>query len=171
MTMSIGIKKDKLMDISVHCKSYWNGETNDTSQVEINWNEEVWLSLAKLAPACGAPDCPMCIRQCSVPRLAMPVNGPFLGIRRGVVAIIYRTVQWDSCVPGQRSVARSAAATSAEPIVTRVHRTVWCSTRLFGVPWVQWMATVGFAKEGKKLCTVHCPVCTGESGAPADKRQ
>jgi hypothetical protein len=30
----------------------------------------------RLAPAYGAPDCPVCTRQCPVPRLARPVNWP-----------------------------------------------------------------------------------------------
>ena len=37
---------------------------------------EKWLSLAKFAPAFGAPDCPVRTEQCPVPRLARPTNRP-----------------------------------------------------------------------------------------------
>jgi hypothetical protein len=40
-----------------------------------------------------------------------------------------------------------------------------------GAPMALWLPTVGFAVEGKKSGTGHCPVCTGLSGAPDDRRQ
>jgi hypothetical protein len=49
-------------------------------------------------------------------------------------------------------------ATCAQPTVTRLHRTVWCATGLFGVPWDKRLATIGFTRQGRKSCTVHCPV-------------
>jgi hypothetical protein len=40
-----------------------------------------------------------------------------------------------------------------------------------GAPTALWLPTVGFAVEGKKSGTGHCPVCTGLSGALDDRRQ
>jgi hypothetical protein len=65
----------------------------------------------------------------------------------------------------------STTATCAGPTVTRSHRTVRRATGLSNVPWGQRMATVGFARKGRESRIVHCLVCTGQSGAPADRRQ
>jgi hypothetical protein len=45
-------------------------------------------------------------------------------------AISGRTVRCSSCAPSQRSTARSAGATYAQPTVTRLHRTVQCAMGL-----------------------------------------
>jgi hypothetical protein len=127
-----------------------------------------WRSLAKFDQTCTRLGC---TGQCPVPRLAKPVNRLLSGIRRGVAAIIHRTVRCASRMLGQHSTARSTAATSTEPIVARSHRTIRCAIGLSSVPWGQRLAMVGFAKEGKKSCNVHCPVCTGQSDAPARRRQ
>jgi hypothetical protein len=66
---------------------------------------------------------------------------------------------------------QSMAATCARPMVNRPHQIVRCDTRLSGVPWGQRLATIGFAKKGRESHTVHCPVCTGQCGAPMDRRQ
>jgi hypothetical protein len=54
--------------------------------------------------------------------------------------------------------ARSLAATCARPTVSRPHRTIRCATGLSGVPWDQRLATVDFARKGRKSMTMQCPV-------------
>jgi hypothetical protein len=71
---------------------------------------------------------------------------------------VHRTSRCASRPPGQRSSARSASATCARPTVIRRHWTVRCATGLFSVSWDQRLATVSFAKEGRRSCTVHCLV-------------
>jgi hypothetical protein len=52
----------------------------------------------------------------------------------------------------------------AKPTARWRHRTVWCAPDMSGAPTAPRLPTVGFAIEGKKLCT-------GLSGAPPDRRQ
>jgi hypothetical protein len=111
---------------------------------------EVWLSPARLAPAWGAPDCP-------VLRLAPPANRPLSGKTQRVTAIIHRTVWFardclvsQSC-PHQWSAAQSAGDMWTSSMVGRSHRTVWCATSVVA-------ATVCFARKGRKSRTVQCPV-------------
>jgi hypothetical protein len=67
---------------------------------------------------------------------------------------------------GEPTVGRAICAGHvAEPTARRGHRTVRCAPDMSGAP------TVGFAIKGKKLGTGQCPVCTGLSGAPRDRRQ
>jgi hypothetical protein len=114
------------------------------------WIGEVWLSPARLALACGASDC-------TVLRLAPPTNKPLSGKTQRPAAIIHRTIWCASdCpvsqpCPRQQTVARSAGDTWSSPMVGRSHWTVRCATRVVA-------ATVGFARKGRKSCTIHCPV-------------
>jgi hypothetical protein len=105
----------------------------------------------------GAPDCPV------VHRLAR-ANWPLSGIHRRRTAIIHRTVR---CAPDYPVSQRSAGPTVgraicaghvAEPTPRRGHRTVRCAPDMSGAPTTLWLPTVGFAVEGKKLGTGHCPV-------------
>jgi hypothetical protein len=104
-------------------------------------------------------------------------NWPLSGIHRRRTAIIHRTVR---CAPDSPVSQRSAGPTVgraictghvAEPTARRGHRTVRCAPDMSGAPTALWLPTVGFAVEGKKSGTGHCPVCTGLSGAPDDRRQ
>jgi hypothetical protein len=38
------------------------------------WATSINIGQVRLAPTCGAQDCPVCTRQCPVPRLARPTN-------------------------------------------------------------------------------------------------
>jgi hypothetical protein len=117
---------------------------------------EVWLRLAKLALACSAQDCPVHTGQCLMPRLANTGEHATLGKRVGRSS--YNSPNYPLCTglsgePGGQRLsptpmvgAQSLAAMCAEPTVSRLHRTVWCTTRLSSVPWGQWLATIGFAK-------------------------
>jgi hypothetical protein len=80
------------------------------------------------------------------------------------------------CPVSQRSVGPTVgraiyAGHVAEPTARMGHRTVRCAPDMSGAPMALWLPTVGFAIEGKKSGTGHCPVCTGLSGAPDDRRQ
>jgi hypothetical protein len=59
----------------------------------------------------------------------------------------------------------------AEPTARRRHRTVRCAPDMSGAPTALWPPTVDCDVYGKILGTGQCPVCTGLSGAPVDRRQ
>jgi hypothetical protein len=59
----------------------------------------------------------------------------------------------------------------AQPTARRGHQTVRCAPDMSGAPTALWLPMVDFAEKGKKSGTGHCPVCTGLSGAPRERRQ
>jgi hypothetical protein len=118
----------------------------------------------------GAPDSVRCAR---LPRAKWPLSG----IRRRRTTKIHRTVRCaPDCPVSQRSarptVGRGIRARHvAEPTARRGHRTVRCAPDMSGAPTAPRSATVGCAILGRKSGTGQCPVCTGLSGAPDDRRQ
>ena len=118
----------------------------------------------------GAPDSVQCAR---LPRPKKPLSG----ICRRRTAKIHRTVRCASdCPVSQRSakptVGRGICARHvAWPTVGRGHRTVRCAPDMSGAPTAPRSATVGSAILRRKSGTGQCPVCTGLSGAPDDRRQ
>jgi hypothetical protein len=118
----------------------------------------------------GAPDSVRCAR---LARAKWPLSG----IYRRRMAIIHRTVR---CAPDCPVSQRSAGPTVgcgicarhvAGPTVERGHRTVRSAPDMSGAPTAPRSATVGCAISGRKSGTGQCPVCTGLSGAPDDRRQ
>jgi hypothetical protein len=108
---------------------------------------------------------------------SLKANWPLSGIHQRRTAIIHRTVR---CAPDCPVSQRSAGPTVgraicvghvAEPTARRGHRTVRCALDMSGAPTALWLPTVDFAEKGKKSGTGQCPVCTGLSGAPRDRRQ
>jgi hypothetical protein len=118
----------------------------------------------------GAPDSVRCARLARA-------NCPLSGIHRRRTPIIHRTVRCaPDCPVSQRSagptVGRAICAGHvAEPTTRRGHRTIRCAPDMSGAPTALWLPTVGCAIYGKKSGTGQCPVCTGLSGAPDDRRQ
>ena len=118
----------------------------------------------------GAPDSVRCARLARA-------NWPLSGIHRRRTAKIHRTVRCaPDCPVSQRSagptVGRGICARHvAGPTVGRGHRTVRCAPDMSGAPTAPRSATVGSAILGRKSGTGQCPVCTGLSGAPDDRRQ
>ena len=118
----------------------------------------------------GAPDSVRCARLARA-------NWPLSGIHRRRMTIIHRTVRCaPDCPVSQQSagptVGRAICAGHvAEPTARWRHRTVRCAPDMSGAPTATRLPTVGFATEGKKSGTGQCPVCTGLSGAPDDRRQ
>jgi hypothetical protein len=118
----------------------------------------------------GAPDSARCAR------LAW-ANWPLSGIHRRRTTIIHRTIRCaPDCPVSQRSagptVGRAISAGHvAEPTARRGHRTVRCAPDMSGAPTAPKSAMVGCAILGRKSGTGQCPVCTGLSGAPCDRRQ
>jgi hypothetical protein len=105
------------------------------------------------------------------------MNKPLLGFCRGAVAINHWNV-W--CAPTVRCANHAPQPMVGNTInadhvssatVTRLHWTVRCTVGLSDVLIDQQSATIDFAREGNKPSTVQCPLCTGQSGAPADRRQ
>jgi hypothetical protein len=132
--------------------------------------EKVWLSAAKNAPACGAPDCP-------VPKLARQRTRRSREKAEGSSAKNHRTVR---CAPNcpvshqrprQWSTTRSVGDTWTEAMVTRQHRTDRCTPDSVRCAKVTKGSKVGFTRRGKKSGTVHVWWCTGLSGAPVGRRQ
>jgi hypothetical protein len=92
--------------------------------------EKIWLCSAKPAPACGAPDCPVCTEQCPVPKLARRQTRLSWEKGEDTAAKIHRTVRWANgarangrqrnqratCGPRQRSVGHTG--------LSGVHQTV-----------------------------------------------
>ena len=108
---------------------------------------------------------------------SLGANCPLSGICRRRTAKIHRTVRCaPDCPVSQRSagptVGRAICAGHvAEPTARRGHRTVRCAPDMSGAPTALWRPTVGCVVQGKKSGTGQCPVCTGLSGAPDDRRQ
>jgi hypothetical protein len=118
----------------------------------------------------GAPDSVRCARLALANRLLS-------GFHRRRTAIIHRTVL---CAPDCPVSQRSAGSTVgraicaghvAEPTARRRHWTVRCAPDMSGAPTALRLPTVDGAIYGKKSGTGQCPVCTGLSGAPVDRRQ
>jgi hypothetical protein len=139
---------------------------------------------AKTLLSLGAPDCPVVHRTVSggapdsvrCARLAR-AKWPLSGIHRRRTAKIHRTVR---CAPDCPVRQRSAGPTVgrairaghvAEPMARRGHRTVRCAPDMSGAPTALRLPTVNCAIYGRKSGTGQCPVCTGLSGAPVDRRQ
>ena len=118
----------------------------------------------------GAPDSVRCAR---LPRAKWPLSG----IHRRRTAIIHRTVRCaPDCPVSQRSagptVGRAICARHVvEPTARRWHRTVRCALDMSGAPAALSLPTIDCAILGRRSGTGHCPVCTGLSGAPVDRRQ
>jgi hypothetical protein len=111
-----------------------------------------------------APDCP--VRQAGSSELAALGNS--------LATYGYNSPDCPVCtgLSGEPTVGRAICAGHvAEPTAKRRHRTVRCAPDMSGAPTALWLPTVDFAVEGKKSGTRHCPVCTGLSGAPDDRRQ
>ena len=118
----------------------------------------------------GAPDSVRCAR---LARAKWPLSG----IHQRRTAKIHRTVRCaPDCPVSQRSagptVGRAICARHvAEPTARRRHRTVRCAPDMSGAPTALRLPTVNCAIYGRKSGTGQCPVCTGLSGAPVDRRQ
>jgi hypothetical protein len=90
----------------------------------------------RLAPACGAPDCPVCTRQCLVPRLTRPTNRPlsrkldaprlkFIGLSSELTAKgrLRQRLTATTTANGQKRKRKQVA-----PDCSVCHRTVRCAT-------------------------------------------
>jgi hypothetical protein len=118
----------------------------------------------------GAPHSVRCARLARA-------NWPLSGIHRRRTTIIHRTVR---CAPDCPVSQRSSGPTvgraicvghMAEPTARRRHRTIRCAPDMSSVPTALRLPTVDCATFGRKSGTGQCPVCTGLSGAPVDRRQ
>jgi hypothetical protein len=143
--------------------------------------EKIWLSSAKPAPACGAPDCPVCNGQCPVPRLARRRTRRSRDFAEDVAAKNHRTVRW---CPRLSDEPKAPAPTVGNAITGRcVARangqlvTLDCPVCTRQCPVRQWDQRSNsqlrpISKEiGHRTATVHVWWCTGLSGAPPDRRQ
>jgi hypothetical protein len=116
----------------------------------------------------NSPDCPVGRSQ---------ANSSLSGIHRRRTAIIHRTVLCaPDCPVSQQSVGPTVgraicAGQVAGPTASRRHRTVRCAPDMSGAPTALRLSTVDCAIYGRKSGTGQCPVCTGLSGAPVDRRQ
>jgi hypothetical protein len=118
----------------------------------------------------GAPDNVRCARLARA-------NSLLSGFHRRRTAIIHRTVR---CTPDCPVSQRSAGPTVdcaicarhvAEPTVGRGHRTVRCAPDSVRCANGSKAANGRLRHRRKEIRTGQCPVCTGLSGAPGDRRQ
>jgi hypothetical protein len=118
----------------------------------------------------GAPDSVRCARPARA-------NWLLSGIHRRRTAIIHRTVR---CAPDCPVSQRSAGPTVgcairarhvAKPTVGRGYRTVRCAPDSVRCANGSQAANGRLRHLRKEICTGQCPVCTGLSGAPGDRRQ
>ena len=104
-------------------------------------------------------------------------NSSLSGIHRRRTTIIHRTVRCaPDCPVSQRSAGPTVGSAIcvghvAEPTASRRHQTVRCAPDMSDAPTALWLPTVDCAIYGRKSGTGQCPVCTGLSGAPVDRRQ
>jgi hypothetical protein len=132
----------------------------ETGKVE--W-EMRWLCSAISQLDLGAPDSVRCARLARA-------NWPLSGNRRQRTTIIHWTVRCaPDCPVSQRSAGPTVgraiyAGHVAEPTARRGHRTVRCANG-------SQAANGRLCHLRKEICTGQCPVCTGLSGAPGDRRQ
>jgi hypothetical protein len=130
-------------------------------------SEQAALGTSTAVYGYNSPDCPVGRSQ---------ANSSLSGIHRRRTAIIHRTVRCaPDCPVSQRSagptVGRAICAGHvAEPTARRGHRTVRCAPDMSSAPTAPRLPTVDCAIFGKKSGTGQCPVCTGLSGAPVDRR-
>jgi hypothetical protein len=105
--------------------------------IQVKWpcGNSISLEQNRFAPACGAPDCPVCIGQCLVPRLEQPANWPLSGILSAPQLKIIGlsgepTKQWSTSP--MVNCGRSLKCQRSEIVCdVRSHRTVQCTTRTY----------------------------------------
>jgi hypothetical protein len=113
-------------------------------------------------------DCPVCHSQ---------ANSSLSGNHQRRTTIIHRTVRCaPDCPVSQRSAGPTVgraicAGHMAEPMARRGHRSVRCALDMSGAPTALRLPTVDCAIYGRKSGTGQCPVCTGLSSVPVDRRQ
>ena len=140
-------------------------------QEKSNWSEDGLFSKSQLC--LGAPDSVRCARLAQANLL---LSGKINGVRLKFTGLygMHRTVSGEPTVAGPTVGRLIRTRRVAEPTARRGHRTVRCapdSPVRQRLPDMQRSATVGCAVYGKKSGTGQCPVCTGLSGAPDDRRQ
>jgi hypothetical protein len=134
------------------------------SQLKMPWLEQPsFCSVWSTRLSGGAPDSVRCARLARA-------NWPLSGIHRRRTAIIHRTIRCTpDCPVSQRSAGPTVgraicAGLVAEPTARRGHRTVRCANGS--------LAANGQLRHlWKEIGHRTCPVCTGLSGAPVDRRQ
>jgi hypothetical protein len=129
-----------------------------------------WLEQPRICPVWEHRTVRWCTGQCPVRQAGLR---EVAALRNSPATYGYNS---PDCPVSQRSAGPTVghgirARHVAEPTVGRGHRTVWCAPDMSGAPTAPRPPTVGFAIFGRKSGTGHCPVCTGLSGAPDDRRQ
>jgi hypothetical protein len=140
----------------------------ETGKIE---SEMRWLCTAKVCSVWEHRTVRWCTGQCPVRQTS---SGKLAALGISPATYGYNSPDCPVCtrLSGEPTVGRRIRARHvAEPTVGRGHRTVRCAPDMSGAPTALWLATVDFAVEGKKSGTGQCPVCTGLSGAPNDRRQ
>ena len=103
-----------------------------------------------------------------------PFTGELVALGNSSATYGYNSPDCPVCtgLSGEPTVGRAICVGHvAEPTARWRHRTVRCAPDMSGAPTAPRLPTVGFNIEGKKSGTGQCPVCTGLSGAPDDRRQ
>jgi hypothetical protein len=140
----------------------------ETGKIEL---EMRWLCSAKVCSVWEHRTVRWCTGQCSVRQAG---SSELVALGNSSATYGYNSPDCPVCtgLSGEPTVGRVICAGHvAEPTARRGHRTVRCAPDMSGAPMALWLPTVDFTVEGKKSGTGLCPVCTGLSGAPDDRRQ
>jgi hypothetical protein len=136
--------------------------------------EKFWLSLAKSAPACGAPNCPVVHRTMSGAQAGPATNSSLSRKSKGAATKNHWTVRCASDYPvSQRRPRPTVGSAISGRHVPRANGqlvTPDCPVRQRDRRSNDRLCLI--RKEiGHRTATVHVQWCTGLSGAPPNKRQ
>jgi hypothetical protein len=140
----------------------------ETGKIQLKMS---WLEQPEICSVWEHRTVRWCTRQCPVRQAG---SSEVAALGNSPATYGYNSPDCPVCtgLSGEPTVGRAICAGHvAEPTARRGHRTVRCAPDMSGAPTALRLPTVGFAVEGKKSGTGHCPVCTGLSGAPDDRRQ
>jgi hypothetical protein len=130
--------------------------------------EQAALGTSTAVYGYNSPDCPVVHRT-----VRWPFTGELVALGNSSATYGYNS---PDCPVSQRSAGPTVGRAIcvghvAEPTASRRHRTVRYAPDMSGAPMALRLPTVDCAIFGRKSGTGQCPVCTGLSGAPVDRRQ
>jgi hypothetical protein len=140
----------------------------ETRKIEL---EMRWLCSAKVCSVWEHRTVRWCTGQCLVRQAG---SSELAALENSSATYGYNSPDCPVCtgLSGEPTVGRAICAGHvAEPTVRRGHRTVRCAPDMSDAPTALRLPTVDCAIFGRKSGTGQCPVCTGLSGAPVDRRQ
>jgi hypothetical protein len=140
----------------------------ETGKIQL---EMSWLEQPRLCSVWEHRTVRWCTGQCPVRQAS---SSELAALGNSSATYGYNSPDCPMCtgLSGEPTIGRAICAGHvAELTARRGHRTVRCAPDMSGVPTALRLPTVDFTTFGRKSGTGQCPVCTGLSGAPVDRRQ